>query len=88
MEIEVDYLISHGGRVIPVEVKAGKSGTLKSLQVFVAEKKSPVALRFNTRPPSCSLKETRIAGKARVPFRLVSLPLYLVCQAGRLIADF
>ena len=84
---EVDYLIAHGNKVVPVEVKAGKTGTLKSLQVFVAEKQSRVALRLNAMPPSCSLHETRISGKEKVPFRLVSLPLYLVCQAQRLITD-
>ena len=84
---EVDYLIAHGGKVVPVEVKAGKTGTLKSLQVFVAEKQSRVALRFNAMPPSCSLQETLIAGKENIPFQLVSLPLYLVCQAQRLISD-
>ena len=84
---EVDYLIAHEDKVVPVEVKAGKTGTLKSLQVFVAEKKSPVALRFNAMPPSCSRQETRVAGKDKVPFLLISLPLYLVGQARRLIAD-
>jgi hypothetical protein len=82
---EVDYLIANEDKVVPVEVKAGKTGTLKSLHVFVAEKKSPVALRFNAMPPSCSRQETSVAGKDKVPFLLVSLPLYLVGQARRLI---
>ena len=34
---EVDYLLSIGNVVIPVEVKAGTSGSLKSLQVFLSE---------------------------------------------------
>jgi uncharacterized protein len=84
---EVDYLIAHEDKVVPVEVKAGTTGSLKSLQVFVAEKKSPVGLRFNAMPPSCSRQKTSIAKKEKVPFLLVSLPLYLVGQAERLIAD-
>jgi predicted AAA+ superfamily ATPase len=84
---EVDYLIAQGDAVVPIEVKAGTTGTLKSLQVFVAEKKSSVALRFNAMPPSCSWQETRVAGKDKVPFLLVSLPLYLIGQTRRLIAD-
>ena len=84
---EVDYLITHEDKVVPVEVKAGTTGALKSLQVFVAEKKSPVALRFNAMPPSCSRQETGVAGKDNVPFLLISLPLYLVGQAGSLIAE-
>ena len=84
---EVDYLITHEDKVVPVEVKAGTTGALKSLQVFVAEKKSPVALRFNAMPPSCSRQKTGVAGKDNVPFLLISLPLYLVGQAGSLIAE-
>ena len=84
---EVDYLIAHQDKVVPVEVKAGTTGTLKSLHVFVAEKKTPVVLRFNTMPPSCSWQETRVAGKSKVPFLLISLPLYLVGQARRLVSD-
>ena len=37
---EVDYVISVGGVVVPVEVKAGKTGTLKSLHLFLREKKT------------------------------------------------
>ena len=84
---EVDYLIACGNQIVPVEVKAGKTGTLKSLQVFVAEKKSPAGLRFNTQLPTRTLQETRVAGKEKVSFQLVSLPLYLVGQARRLIAN-
>ncbi len=80
-------MVAYEDKVVPVEVKAGKTGTLKSLQVFVAEKKAPVALRFNAMPPSCSRQKTSIAGKDKAPFMLISLPLYLVGQARRLIAD-
>ena len=43
---EVDYVVSRGMRILPVEVKAGASGSLKSLQQFVLEKKKnrPFAL--------------------------------------------
>lgn len=84
-QAEVDYLISCAGKVVPVEVKAGKTGSLKSLQVFVSEKKSPVAIRFNSMPPSCFEAQSAIAGKDIVSFSFISLPLYLVCQIERLV---
>jgi hypothetical protein len=37
---EVDYLLARGTQVLPVEIKAGKAGALKSLHVFAAEKRS------------------------------------------------
>ncbi len=32
---EIDYLIDQGGTVVPIEVKAGKSGRLKSMQIVL-----------------------------------------------------
>jgi predicted AAA+ superfamily ATPase len=84
---EVDYLISVGGVVVPVDVKAGKTGTLKSLHVFLREKQRDFGLRLNTDLPSLLDAETCVAGGGNRPFRLLSLPLYLVEQASRLCRD-
>ena len=35
---EVDYVAAFDGRIVPIEVKAGASGALKSLHQFAAEK--------------------------------------------------
>ncbi len=86
-QAEVDYLISLADTVIPVEVKAGKTGSLKSLQVFVSEKKAPLALRFNTMPPSCFESQTAVAGKESTSYVFISLPLYLAGQARRLLKE-
>lgn len=43
---EVDYIFSIGSDIIPVEVKSGKSGTLKSLHVFLHEKKRNFGTSF------------------------------------------
>ena len=42
---EVDYLTAAAGRVIPVEVKSGKVGRLRSLAGFVERYRPPVAVR-------------------------------------------
>jgi predicted AAA+ superfamily ATPase len=49
---EVDYLWQKGERILPVEVKAGKTGTLKSLRLFLLEKKAPFGIRFSLNPLS------------------------------------
>ncbi len=87
-QAEVDYLISHEGRVVPVEVKAGKTGSLKSLQVFVSEKRAPVAVRFCSLPPSCFVTQSSIAQTETMTFSLISLPLYLVGQVNRLLEEW
>lgn len=38
-EAEIDYIIQHENQIIPIEVKAGTTGTLKSLIQFMKEKK-------------------------------------------------
>ncbi len=81
---EVDFVIAVGPRIIPVEVKAGKTGTLKSLQLFVREKDKDFALRFNSDTPSICQSRTSLATGPQRTFRLLSLPLYMVGQARRL----
>ena len=72
---EVDYVIDDFQAIVPIEVKAGKSGTLRSLQYFMDHHKSPLAVRFDLNKPSLQ----------SVPYRLLSLPLYMSGQCGRMI---
>jgi len=84
---EVDYVIQHGTKIIPVEVKAGVSGRLKSLHVFLLEKQRDFALRFNADTPSVVDTVTAVVSRESKPFRLLSLPLYMVGQTNRLIKE-
>jgi predicted AAA+ superfamily ATPase len=49
---EVDYVVAAGGKILPVEVKAGAAGSLKSLHQFCHEKNVARALRFDLNKPS------------------------------------
>jgi predicted AAA+ superfamily ATPase len=49
---EVDYLWQKGEYILPIEVKAGKTGTLKSLRVYLSEKNVPFGIRFSLHPLS------------------------------------
>ena len=82
---EVDYLFQVDDAVIPVEVKAGTMGSLKSLHVFSAEKRSPLALRFNLARPEITKVTSRIPGKPVHPFSLISLPMYMISETRRII---
>ena len=87
---EVDYVAAFDGRIVPIEVKAGASGSLKSLHQFVAEKGAPVAVRFHAGPPSVQTVRTRVrrgGTQTEVTFRLLSLPLYLVERLPHLLAS-
>lgn len=73
-EAEVDYLIGVNGDVYPVEVKAGKTGTLKSLRLFMKEKNSKFGVRISQHELSF------FDGVLTVPF-------YLCSQLSRLIGE-
>ena len=78
---EVDYVIELGGQIVPIEVRAGRVGTLKSLHQFVAEKEPALAVRFDASPPSLRNVQATVRTKdstRQVQYPLLSLPLYLV----------
>ncbi|MEE8060149.1 MAG: AAA family ATPase [Pseudomonadales bacterium] len=78
---EVDYLVPWNQQVLPVEVKSGHKGHMKSLQQFLLEKKANRALRFSSGP--LLLKDYEHAGKA-LRYRFLNVPHYLVEQWARL----
>lgn len=82
---EVDYLIADGPVIIPVEVKAGKIGSLRSLHTFAASKGINLALRFNSDLPSVTNVNTTIEHIGRANYKLISLPLYMVGQFNRIL---
>ena len=84
---EIDYLMTPGSRIVPVEIKAGTTGTLKSLHQFLSEKRRDFALRFNADAPSLLRDAKRLSDGAMIEYVLLSLPLYMVGQARRLVRE-
>lgn len=85
---EVDYVAEFGGRIVPIEVKAGRAGALKSLHQFAAEKRPDLAVRFHLAEPSVQTIEAgaiTASGTIPVRYRLLSLPLYLVERLPRIL---
>ena len=86
---EVDYVAEFSGHILPIEVKAGKAGALKSLHQFVAERRAPLAVRFDANPPALQTVEAEVRRRdsvRRVHYQLLSLPLYLVERLPQIIA--
>jgi len=82
---EVDFVISRHQDILPVEVKAGKTGTLRSLFQFLHDKKRNHAVRLHLRPPA--LESLKLPGDESRTVQLLSLPLYLAGQLDRLLAE-
>jgi predicted AAA+ superfamily ATPase len=83
---EVDYLLARGTDIVPVEVKAGKPGSLRSLHRFVSEKQARLAVRVCSEPPQLTEVATAVPGQAPRQFQLLSIPFYLVGELPRLLA--
>lgn len=87
---EVDFVKASGNQVIPIEVKAGKSGALKSLQQFALNKKANLCVRFDLNLPDMQeiTHSVKVAdGSVPVTYRLLSLPLYLAEELPRILDE-
>ena len=74
---EVDFVYSWQGHLLPVEVKSGKDGSLKSLHQFIENCEEPLAIRLYDQPFSVSETRTSAAaGSIGRSYRLLNLPLY------------
>ena len=71
---EVDFIITVGSQIIPMEVKAGATGQLKSLHLLMAEKKLPLGVRVSQQPLTFDGK-------------ILSVPIYMVSQISRLVRN-
>ncbi|MCB1118426.1 MAG: ATP-binding protein [Chlamydiia bacterium] len=71
---EIDYVINLEGRILPIEVKAGATGRLRSLKIFMKEKKVPLGIRISSAPLSFE-------------DNILNVPLYMISEIPRLIHD-
>lgn len=82
---EVDYVIQHRNKVIPVEVKSGKSGSLRSLHQFMKKRKGTLAARlYSGRPLKDQVNVIDALGEP-IKYELRSLPFYLLSELHRLL---
>lgn len=76
-EAEVDYVITLHGKIIPIEVKSGPYGKLKSLQVFMEKNNTPLGIKISVDPLG-----SRILANGHT---ILSIPLYLIGEISRLL---
>lgn len=85
---EVDFLTTINNKIVPIEIKAGTTGSLKSLHIFMASKSnSDLAVRLSLLPPSFEEVShiIRIGNDSvRARYKLLNLPLYMVSQINRI----
>src|SRR5439155_25569509 len=84
-EAEADSVIHHGPRIVRIEVKAGKTGSLKSLHALMSMRRWKRAVRLNMDTPSLTAVRAKTTTGDVAEYELVSLPLYLTERLPRLL---
>lgn len=86
-EAEVDYLLAHGSRDVPLQLKTGATGSLKSLHHFMHRRQLLLAVRINADPISVTPVEMRLNGGDMARYTLLSIPFYLTGQVRHLLPE-
>jgi len=83
---EIDYLVVVQGRIVPVELKSGAAGSMKSLHQFMFDKHLDLAVRCDANPPSVMDVSVTTTRGDPVSYRLLSLPPYLLWALDNAVA--
>ncbi len=81
---EVDYVIAHNDKLIPIEVKSGSTGRLRSLHQYIDLAVHDYAVRFY----SGKVQIDNIQTINKKPFYLLNLPYFLVGELERYLDWF
>ncbi len=84
---EIDFIVQVGHRVVPVKLKAGSVGAMKSLHQFMHDKRLTIALRIDTNPPTVQDVNVKTTRGDAVRYRLLNLPGYLLFRSGDLLNE-
>ena len=81
---ELDYVMVYDGKLIPIEVKSGKEGKLKSLHLFMEESSHNVAIRLY----AGELSLTKVKTATGKMYHLLNLPYFLAAQLPKYLEWF
>ena len=82
---EVDLVIQYQNKIIPIEIKSGSTGKLKSLHEFIERSNHSYAIRLYAGMFSVEKHKTP---KQKKPYILMNLPYYLGTKLSEYIAYF
>ncbi|TAF79269.1 MAG: DUF4143 domain-containing protein [Sphingobacteriales bacterium] len=80
---EVDYLYEYEGLLIPLEVKLGAAGRLRSLHSFIDKAEHNIGIRVSSNYFSVENVKT-IAGKN---YKLLNVPFYLLSSLNKIVTN-
>ena len=81
-EAEVDFIVQHENKIIPIEVKSGHNAKLKSLHAFMDKTNHEISVRVWSKPFSVD----KIIVSSGKEFNLINLPFYYVGILDKILA--
>ncbi|MFC1705936.1 DUF4143 domain-containing protein, partial [Planctomycetota bacterium] len=84
---EIDHLVQMHGRIIPIELKSGAAGSMKSLHQFVRDRGLELAVRIDSNPPSIMNVDVKTTQGDPVCYRLLSVPPHVLFNLESIVAD-
>ncbi|OGV28122.1 MAG: AAA family ATPase [Legionellales bacterium RIFCSPHIGHO2_12_FULL_37_14] len=82
---EIDYLVQYQQQLIPIEVKSGSTGKLRSLHQFMYEKPWKIAVRIYSGPLGYARVQVKTTSGNFVEYKLLSLPYYMLSELEKLL---
>jgi uncharacterized protein len=83
-QAEVDFIVKYKNKLIPIEVKSGATGKLKSLHMYMDMAPHKMAIRFC----AAKLNITKIITPMGTEYFLLTLPYFLVCKINEYLPWF
>ena len=81
---EVDFVIQFNNMVIPIEVKSGKTGHLRSLLQFMTRAPHNIAVRICSNP--YNTEDVTLSNGKKI--RLINIPFYLISEMYNILGKF
>lgn len=84
---ELDFLLQIGNMLVPVEVKAGSHGSLKSLHQFLYRSKTDFGVRIYNGLMNMDNHSITLPNGIELDYKLLSIPFYLVFRLPELLSQ-
>ena len=83
-QAEVDFVYKYNGKLIPIEVKSGATGKLKSLHMYMDKAPHKMAIRFC----AAKINITKIITPVGTAYFLLTMPYFLACKINEYLPWF
>lgn len=82
---ELDFVVPVGDKLVPLEVKSGSHGSLKSLHQFLSRSSHRIGVRLYNGPLKAENHSIVLPNGGKLDYRLISVPFYLIFRLQEIL---